>query len=866
MTVTTEVGRSGGPRRRVTLIRRGLINVIGDPMALTVLRGPSGSGKTDLVEQWALSDWATPFTVVRVPEARWGQQEADLWSAVGAALRIALAAGPGIVPAAADDFDSVAELLAGGHGEIVLVLEHPDRVAAAGLENRITTLLLRLEHVRIVLCVGTDRLFPRPAALDLGLDYQLIGPEDLRLTPAETREMAAQAGVDLSAEALAALHLELGGMPLQTSAAVPALWRFAELDTDPDGAWQALARAMRELVDRVLPSRPNLTAAREIAILAAVHGSVTEPMLNAIIGPEALADGGALTERLGVLFDPAHAPGRDGSWFLTPAIRRVVLERLAGCGTPEVHGLIARLAEYLVSVGDAAGALRCGLQTGDWIPFWPVLKDNWARLIATDIQLVREVLIQLPADLAAQDESVNIGRAMFMSLDSGVSDVVAGTSHDNAEFLTPDGLPLPLSVVVPAGTVRSIIFRLAGEFADSSAIALKVADLYDAATESERREVADHLPVMRLQWGVNHQLADELERSDVQLRLAHVGGALMGIDYCQKNAAGSLALNAALRGEITQAADWLEVEAGFGDSPSWLGPRVRVSGQVARVIVELGRLDLDAARDALEELGEPDDIEELWAPMILAQGRVAHLAGDPELGLDRVRRATAKYPRWSQPGSFAARSLGVLSAQLQTAMGRGNAALAALADCPPDHPSVRTCRARVLLLSGDAPAALVELWGMPVDRWTWAEKNMEALLLSAVAHAELGDSASSAETLRRALALAEISGTRQPLLSLPRLKRHALVDAGLVCPELREIWARHDHVEMYPAVVAVVTLSPREVEVVTRLAGGTSLQAIADELFVSPNTVKTQLKSIYRKLQVNNRDEAVQVAHRLYLV
>jgi LuxR family maltose regulon positive regulatory protein len=41
------------------------------------------------------------------------------------------------------------------------------------------------------------------------------------------------------------------------------------------------------------------------------------------------------------------------------------------------------------------------------------------------------------------------------------------------------------------------------------------------------------------------------------------------------------------------------------------------------------------------------------------------------------------------------------------------------------------------------------------------------------------------------------------------------------------------------------------------LASDLSLQEIARELFVSYNTVKTQTRSIYRKLLVSNRAQAV---------
>lgn len=53
------------------------------------------------------------------------------------------------------------------------------------------------------------------------------------------------------------------------------------------------------------------------------------------------------------------------------------------------------------------------------------------------------------------------------------------------------------------------------------------------------------------------------------------------------------------------------------------------------------------------------------------------------------------------------------------------------------------------------------------------------------------------------------------------------------------------------------SLSQREIDVLHHLAAGLSNQAIAQELIVAPSTIKSPLKSIYRKLNVENRIEAV---------
>jgi DNA-binding NarL/FixJ family response regulator len=60
--------------------------------------------------------------------------------------------------------------------------------------------------------------------------------------------------------------------------------------------------------------------------------------------------------------------------------------------------------------------------------------------------------------------------------------------------------------------------------------------------------------------------------------------------------------------------------------------------------------------------------------------------------------------------------------------------------------------------------------------------------------------------------------------------------------------------------------SDREQEVLALLCKGHSYREIAEQLFVSPNTVRFHLKNIYRKMKVNSRHEAVVKASRVGMV
>jgi LuxR family maltose regulon positive regulatory protein len=67
-------------------------------------------------------------------------------------------------------------------------------------------------------------------------------------------------------------------------------------------------------------------------------------------------------------------------------------------------------------------------------------------------------------------------------------------------------------------------------------------------------------------------------------------------------------------------------------------------------------------------------------------------------------------------------------------------------------------------------------------------------------------------------------------------------------------------------LVLVDPLSHQEMRVLRLLVAGQTNAEIASELVVSTNTVKTHVKSIYSKLNINSREEARAVARELKLV
>lgn len=79
-------------------------------------------------------------------------------------------------------------------------------------------------------------------------------------------------------------------------------------------------------------------------------------------------------------------------------------------------------------------------------------------------------------------------------------------------------------------------------------------------------------------------------------------------------------------------------------------------------------------------------------------------------------------------------------------------------------------------------------------------------------------------------------------------------------PVAAEPFVRND------AKVAELGITPRELEILERIAAGLSTRQIAEALFVSENTVKTHASRLFSKLDVNRRTQAVDVAKKMGLI
>jgi LuxR family maltose regulon positive regulatory protein len=181
--------------------------------------------------------------------------------------------------------------------------------------------------------------------------------------------------------------------------------------------------------------------------------------------------------------------------------------------------------------------------------------------------------------------------------------------------------------------------------------------------------------------------------------------------------------------------------------------------------------------------------------------------------------------------------------------------------------------ARLRIAEGESSQALGILKGWAVDAAEngRVRSQISALCLEALAYAADANQAQASQSLIAALAIGQAHGCRRlfidegrRLAELLQALLPSLADRSLNLYAATLLHSFNPELlSGQGAPASVEPLSPQELRVLRLLAAGLTNAEIAQELVVSTNTVKTQVKSIYRKLNVRSRQEARQVARQL---
>jgi len=184
-----------------------------------------------------------------------------------------------------------------------------------------------------------------------------------------------------------------------------------------------------------------------------------------------------------------------------------------------------------------------------------------------------------------------------------------------------------------------------------------------------------------------------------------------------------------------------------------------------------------------------------------------------------------------------------------------------------------TLKARLLLKTGQSAAALEVLDQALAERSeSVARQAVRSQVFRALALQALGDEASALAALTQALTLAEPENRRLTFLREGRAMEQLLrvAERKAICPEftrhLLATFVQRAKPVVKTAAVLLEPFSERELEILRLFATNLDVPEMAEKLVLSANTVRTHIKSLYRKLNVHSRHEALVQAREWQLL
>jgi len=291
------------------------------------------------------------------------------------------------------------------------------------------------------------------------------------------------------------------------------------------------------------------------------------------------------------------------------------------------------------------------------------------------------------------------------------------------------------------------------------------------------------------------------------------------------------------------------------------------------------RGDLQAATQQLlrsQELGEYNGLPQNPYRWRVAMARIRQAEGDLDGALDLLNEAERLYVGDFFPN---VRPVPALKARVWIAQGRLGEALGWAREqglsADDDLSYLREFEhitlARALLARSPVREAirLLERLLQAAEQGERTRHVIEIMVLRALAHQTLRDIPAALAGLERALTLAEPEGYVRvfadegpPMASLLRAAAKQRIGGNYAGRPLAAMDEHHGPVKQ----ALIEPLSERELDVLRLLGTELGGPAIARELMVSLNTVRTHTKHIYAKLAVTNRRAAVRRARELDLL
>jgi DNA-binding CsgD family transcriptional regulator len=489
----------------------------------------------------------------------------------------------------------------------------------------------------------------------------------------------------------------------------------------------------------------------------------------------------------------------------------------------------------------SSDAVRCIGAQEEWEAAAALVEQHWDELAATDPAELLAAVKSLPGEAFMRRPGLLVAANHLEHVANGGH---AARVHPAMERIQPTFADQTLLDRLIMLTNDSAAARTQDHPVRAAELAEHALAELDTAPIAEASTIATSLAHLRMQWARSLDAADA-PRARVEYERAYEVARNTGQARVARRAASHAAWLHAERGRLDIADQWVR----RAHEESVTDDRYDAALHITEALIRTDCDDLAGAKTLLDRADEIG-LGEYWAAALWVRSLHAHNVADAAVAETRLANHAQEHPGVLDSAGF-------------------NGRLA------------RACRVRVLLLRGRivddldsyvelsysdrviaAAIAHVEHRDHDAMRITQpvTEDGVEprlqsnALLVHAAAALALGYTDTAAHDFLRADALIQHAGlyTGYETIAPDDLKQLITISGSDTQAAIRISSARRDLPE----------LTPRENDILALLTTELTAGEIATTLFISPNTLKTMTRRLYRKLDVTSRQQAVDYAHR----
>ncbi|MET8151135.1 LuxR C-terminal-related transcriptional regulator [Actinoplanes sp. NPDC049668] len=837
-----------------------------------IVAGP-GYGKTLLVAAWAETR-RTPGPVAWLSLDRYDDSPAAFWSYFLGALRSTGAVPDdnplaSIIPGVRID-EAFVRRIALGIAElpdpVVLVLEDLHEIVNPQV-LRSLAFLLRHPVRQLLLVVTTREEHPTPLHRPrIRQRLAEIQAAELSFTLEEAAELLAGHRVQLTAAEISTLLNRTEGWAVGLGLAAMFLSR-RDGQAGPDEFTGTERTVAEYMAHEVLAGQP--AQVRRFLLLTCVVDRVCGDLADALTEG---SHGQQTLERLAAENALVIRLGSQRPWFrYHPLLTEMLRQQLLVEEPDLVPRLHVKAAHWFAQEQARLYAVSHAVAARDWpLVGHLVTVVAGTRILSVERRPLMDLVGQVPAAQLSTSAELALCAA-WLAFDRKEFEAIPGHLAHVRALLVREEPDRRRPTEIVARTFDSAAARAQGDMVAVVEATSDVLDLLSQVSLAQLPSAPEYRAIAVNNGGVGLFWLGQLGPAEARLQSALTLAESAAVELTQLNAITHLALLHAEQGDLRDAEDFAQRGLDLAHKRGWPSALQLVPAYLALALTHLERNALDAAYTAITDglaaqRTEPEAVQ--YFAFRIVEARILLALGQADAARLITNRIGQEIGALTAAPLLLTQWLAIAEAHIELAANNPGEVVRRFGDTGSENPHarLRICVARAHLALDDPKTAetlLAPLHTTAPD----VGSAVEAWVAAALVQDALRQNNRSADAFARAAALAEPQGIRRPFLGGERTRMPNLMERHQwLAPEksafVAELLADSTADPAGPATATAEGLTDRELDVLRYLPTMLRNQDIAGQLYVSVNTVKAHLRSLYQKLGVTQRREAVERARQ----